>query len=103
MECALSLQQKLAETVACLFGIPCYYFKVDGVKSSEGITFKEYCLKSVTSVKQIKLMVKDGTMPSSNREFADFGLDFNTDWETEITKVMFPNAFGNDVQPTEVT
>lgn len=101
MECAISLQQNLAETVACMFGIPCYYFKVDGVKQSEDITFKEYCLKSVSSVKEIKLMIKEGTMPSSRPEFADFGLDFNTDWETEITKGMFANAFGSNVQPTE--
>lgn len=101
MECAIALQQQLSETVACLFGIPIYYFKVSGVKDSADITFKEYALKHVTSVKQIKMVIKDGQMPSSKPEFADFGLDWQTDWEVEITKGMFATAFGTTEQPTE--
>lgn len=101
MECAIKLQQQLSETVACMFGIPVYYFKVSGVKDSADITFKEYALKSVTSVKQIKIVVKDGQMPSSKPEFSDFGLDWQSDWEVEVTKNMFGAAFGTTEQPTE--
>lgn len=101
MECAIALQQQLTETVACMFGIPCYYFKVSGVVDSADITFKEYALKSVSSVKQIKILVNDGQMPSSKPEFNDFGLDWEADWETEIAKGMFATAFGNNAQPTE--
>lgn len=101
MDCAVSLQQQLTETVSCMFGIPCYYFKVSGNKDSADITFKEYALKSVIAVKQIKLIIPDGTMPSSKPEFADFGLDWQTDFNTEISKGMFASAFGNKAQPTE--
>lgn len=101
MDCAIKLQQQLSETVACMFGIPIYYFKVSGVKDSADITFKEYALKHVTSVKQIKMVIKDGQMPSSKPEFNDFGIDWQSDWEVEITKGMFATAFGNTEQPTE--
>lgn len=101
MDCAIKLQQQLAETVACMFGIPIYYFKVSGVKDSADITFKEYALKHVTSIKQIKIVIKDGQMPSSKPDFNDFGIDWQSDWEVEITKGMFATAFGNTEQPTE--
>lgn len=101
MDCAIGLQQQLSETVACMFGIPIYYFKVSGVKDSADITFKEYALKSVTSVKQIKMVIKDGAMPSSKPDFNDFGIDWQSDWEVEITKGMFATAFGTTEQPTE--
>lgn len=101
MECAVKLQQQLSETVACMFGIPVYYFKVSGVKDSADITFKEYALKSVTALKQIKMVVKDGAMPSSKPDWGDFGIDWQSDWEVEITKGMFATAFGQAEQPTE--
>ena len=101
IDCAIKLQQALSDTVACMIGIPIYYFKVNGVRESADITFKEYALKSVSSVKQIKLIVQDGQMPSSKPEFMDIGLDWQTDWETEISKSMFATAFGQIAQPTE--
>ena len=101
MDCAVKLQQQLTETAACMFGIPVYYFKVSGDAGSADLTFKEYALKSVTAVKQIKMFVKDGQMPSSKPEFADIGLSWQTDWEVEVPKGMFATAFGNTEQPTE--
>ena len=89
IDCSVSLYQQLNESVASISGIPIYYFKVNGVKESADMTFKEYALKSVSSIKQIKLIVSDGQMPSSKPEFADFGLDWQTDWEVEISKSMF--------------
>lgn len=101
MECALSLQQYLTDSVTCIVGIPIYYFKLSGNKGSKDLTFKEYALMDVESVKQIKLVVPDGQMPSSKPEFTDFGLDWQADWETEVSKSMFATAFGNNAQPTE--
>ena len=98
---AVQLQQALSDSVACMVGIPIYYFKTDGVKGAADLTFKEYALNSVTAVKQIKLIIQDGQMPSSKPEFADIGLDWQTDWETEISKSMFATAFGQTAQPTE--
>ena len=101
MDCAISLQQQLTETVACVIGIPCYYFKLSPDAGSKDITFKEYALMNVESVKQIKIIIADNQMPSSKPEFNDWGLDWQTDWETEISKGMFATAFGNNAQPTE--
>lgn len=101
IDCSISLYQQLNESIASISGIPIYYFKVNGVKESADMTFKEYALKSVSSIKQIKLIVSDGQMPSSKPEFAEFGLDWQTDWEVEISKGMFATAFGNTAQPTE--
>jgi len=101
MDCAIQLYQNLSNTVACITGIPIYYFKLTPNKGSKDITFKEYALMNVESVKQIKLIVQDGQMPSSRPEFNDWGLDFNSDWVTEISKSMFATAFGMTAQPIE--
>lgn len=101
MDCAISLQQYLTETVSCMFGVQIYYFKLTPETKSKDITFKEYTLMNVDSVKQIKMIVTDGVMPSSKPEFSDFGLDWQTDWETEITKNTFATAFGVTAQPQE--
>jgi len=101
MDCAIGLYQNLSNTVACITGIPIYYFKLSPNVGSKDITFKEYTLMDVAAVKQIKLVVKDGQMPSSKPEFSDWGLDWQTDWETEISKQMFATAFGPTAQPME--
>lgn len=101
MDCAISLQQQLVESVACVIGVPCYYFKLNGDINSKDITFKEYALMNVEAVKQIKLIIADNQMPSSKPEFSEWGLDWQSDWETEISKGMFATAFGNTAQPTE--
>lgn len=98
---AVNLQTQLTETVSCLFGIPIYYFKLKPDSGSQDLTFKEYALMNVDQVKQIKLIITDGQMPSSKPEFADFALEFQTDWETEISKVTFATAFGINAQPME--
>ena len=99
LDCALQLQQQLSDSVVCMFGIPVYYFKCDPNVDSADYTFKEYVLRNVTSVKQIKLMIKDGAMPSSNPKLTEFDFDWETDWETEISKTQFANAFGDKAIP----
>lgn len=101
MEGALALQQNLADTVTEIVGIPIYYFKLSPNAGSKDITFKEYALMDVEAVKQIKMVIQDGTMPSSKPEFAEWGLEFQNDWEPEISKSSFGTAFGNTAQPME--
>ena len=101
IEGALQLQQSLSDQVSCTVGIPIYYFKASGKEGSADMTFKEYALKSIESVKQIKMVVGDGQMPSSKPEFSELGLDWQTDWQTEIPKSMFATAFGQTAQPME--
>ena len=101
MDCAIGLQQQMVENVACMFGIPIYYFKLSPEATSGDITFKEYTLMNVADVKQIKMIVTDNQMPSSKPEFNDWGLDWQTDWENEISKGMFATAFGPNAQPME--
>lgn len=99
LDCALQLQQQLADSVACMFGIPIYYFRCDPQPDTADYTFKEYVLHNVTDVKQLKLVVKDGAMPSSNPKLTEFDFDWETDWETEISKTQFATAFGDKVFP----
>ena len=101
LDAALELQQQLTENVSSIVGIPIYYFKLAPNVGSKDITFKEYTLMDVESVKQIKLVIADGQMPSSRPEFAEWGMDFQNDWETEITKQSFATAFGINAQPME--
>ena len=99
LDCALQLQQQLSDSIVCMFGIPIYYFKCEPKHESADYTFKEYVLHNVKSVKQIKLMIKDGAMPSSNPKLTEFDFDWETDWETEISKTQFANAFGDNIIP----
>jgi hypothetical protein len=99
LNCAIQLQQQLADSIVCMFGIPVYYFRVEPNRSTADYTFKEYVLHSVTDVKQIKLMIKDGAMPSSNPKLTEFDFDWETDWETEISKTQFATAFGDEAYP----
>jgi hypothetical protein len=100
-EYAMGLYQQLTETVNSVVGIPIYYFKLAPNVGSKDITFKEYTLMDVDAVKQIKLIVNENQMPSSKPEFSEWGFDFSTDWETEISKTMFASAFGINAQPME--
>lgn len=99
LDCALLLQQQLADSVICMLGIPIYYFKVSPIESSVDYTFKEFSLHNVESVKQLKLMIPDGQMPSSNPKLNEFDFDWEIDWETEISKTQFAKAFGDNAFP----
>ena len=99
LDCALLLQQQLADSVACMFGIPVYYFRCEPKRETVDYTFKEYVLHDVVSVKQIKLVIKDGAMPSSNPKLTEFDFDWETDWETEVSKTHFATAFGDNAFP----
>lgn len=100
LDCAIQLQQQLSDSIVCMLGIPIYYFKVMPNVSSKDYTFKEYVLYNVQSVKQIKLIIPDGQMPSSNPKLTEFDFEWETDWETEISKTQFAKAFGDNVEPT---
>lgn len=100
-ENAVSLYQQLAESVSQVVGIPCWYIKLSPDPNSKDITFKEYTLMNVDKVKNIKIVIQDNVMPSSKPEFNEWGLDWQTDWEVEITKGQFATAFGPTAQPME--
>lgn len=99
LDCALQLQQQLADSVVCMFGIPIYYFRTNPVEGATDYTFKEHYLHNVIDVKQLKLMIPDGQMPSSNPKLTEFDFDWEVDWETEISKTQFAKAFGDDAYP----
>lgn len=99
LDCAILLQQQLSDQVICMLGIPIYYFRVDPIESSRDIVFKEYTMHNVVSVKQIKLMLQDGVLPSSNHKLTEFDFDWEIDWEVEISKTQFYTAFGDSAFP----
>ena len=99
LDCALLLQQQISDTIVCMFGIPCYYFRCDPVEASADFTFKEFVMHNVVACKQIKLMIEDGEMPSSNPKLNELDFEWETDWETEISKTQFAQAFGDKSIP----
>lgn len=101
MECALQLQQQLTDSTICMLGIPIYYIKVTPNVETADYTFKEFTLHGVESIKQMKLIVPDGTMPSSNPRLTDFDFDWEIDWETELSKSHFSTAFGEGSFPKQ--
>lgn len=100
-ENAVSLYQQLSENVSQLVGIPSYYIKLKPNAGGKDLTFKEYALMNVDAIKIVKIIIQDNEMPSSKPEFGDFGLDWQTDWEVDVTKGSFATAFGNEAQPME--
>lgn len=100
-DCAMMMQQHLADMVVCMIGIPILYFKVDPNVDTKSYTFKEYVMHSVTDVKQIKMMIPDGQMPSSRPSIGEWDMDFETDWETELSKTQFSTAFGPTAFPKQ--
>lgn len=100
-DCALMMQQQLSDTVICMVGIPVFYFKVDPDVDTKSYTFKEYTLHAVQSVKQIKMIVTDGNMPSSKPTISEWDMDFETDWDTELSKTQFATAFGVTAFPKQ--
>lgn len=101
LDCALLLQQQMADSVICMFGIPVYYIKTNPDKESVDYTFKEWNLHNVVDIKQLKLMIPDGQMPSSNPKLTDFDFDWEVDWETEMSKNQFAKAFGDTAYPKQ--
>lgn len=99
LDCALLLQEQLADSIICMFGIPVYYFKTEPREETADYTFKEFVLHDVIAVKQLKLMISDGQMPSSNPKLTDFDFDWEVDWETELSKSQFAAAFGDNAFP----
>lgn len=99
LDCALLLQQQLADSVICMLGIPIYYFKTEPIENTVDYTFKEFKLKNVTDVKQIKLMITDGELPSSASTLSGFDFDWDSDWVTQISKNHFATAFGDNAFP----
>jgi len=101
LDCALYMQQQLSDYIACMIGIPCYYFRVLPDQDTSDLTFKEYVLHNVEDVKYIKLVTQDGEMPSSRPMMTDFDFDWDTDWEVEVGKSMFAQAFGDTAFPKQ--
>ena len=101
LDCALELQQQLSDSIVCMFGIPIYYLRVTPNPESVDYTFKEWTLHNVVDIKQLKLMIPDGQMPSSNPKLTDFDFDWEVDWETELSKSQFAKAFGDTAFPKQ--
>lgn len=99
MDCALLLQKQLADQVVCIFGIPIYYVVVDPDADSADYTFKEYVLHGVKDIKQIKLMLEDGRLPSSNPTLGELDFTWESDWGVELSKTQFGKAFGDTAFP----
>lgn len=101
LDCALLLQQQMSDAVICMLGLPIYYFRVTPDQTSADFNFKEYVFHNVSSVKYIKMMIPDGTLPSSKPVFTEFDFEWENDWEVELSKTQFAQAFGDTVFPKQ--
>ena len=99
LDCALELYKQTSNSIACMFGLPAYYFRVVPRSETVDYTFKEFVLHDVETVKQIKIIIPDGQMPSSNPKFTEFDFDWESPWEVEISKDHFAQAFGDTAFP----
>lgn len=99
LDCALMLQQQMSDSVVCMFGIPVYYIRINPQEGATDYTFKEHFLHYVEDIKQLKLMIEDGAMPSSNPKLNEFDFDWEVDWSTELSKTQFCRAFGDNAYP----
>lgn len=101
LDCALQFQQQIADAIVCMIGIPVYYFRVSPEETSKDYTFKEFALHNVVACKQLKLLIPDGQMPSSNPQLQELDFSWQADWETELSKTQFATAFGDTVIPKQ--
>lgn len=100
LECAVNLQNQLADSVICLTGIPIYYYKVEPNVDTKDINFKEYLTHKVDSMKYIKMVSEDGELPSTNPTMVEnFDFDFAETWKVEVSKRTFATAFGDTAFP----
>lgn len=101
LDCALNLQNQINDTIINFLGIAIYYFRVSPDMSSKDLTFKEFALHNVVDVKTIKLLAPDGNMPSSKPQMTEFDFDWVNDWDVEVSKTSFAQAFGDTVFPKQ--
>lgn len=99
LDCAIQLQQQMADSIICMLGIPIYYIRIQPDANTADFTFKEYVLHNVDSIKKAKLMIQDGAMPSSNPKLTEFDFEWESDWETELSKTQFASLFGDTAFP----
>ena len=101
LDCALQMYTQMSDLICCMIGIPVYYFRVLPDKNTADYTFKEYVLHNVIDMKYLKLVVPDGTMPSSKPQMTEFDFDWEVDWEVEMSKSAFAKAFGDTAFPKQ--
>jgi len=101
LDCALQMYIQMSDLICCMVGIPIYYFRVLPDKDTKDLTFKEYVLHNVVDMKNLKMVLQDGTMPSSKPQMTEFDFDWETDWEVEISKTAFAKAFGDTAFPKQ--
>ncbi len=101
LSCALLMQKQLSDSIICMFGIPCYYFRTVSDAGDFDYNFKEYVLHHVDSVKHIHLMLNEGQLPSSKPKLSDFDFEYDLDWDVEVGKTEFATAFGDTAYPVQ--
>lgn len=101
LDCALQMYIQMSDLICCMVGIPIYYFRVLPDKETADLTFKEYVLHNVVDMKNLKMVLQDGQMPSSKPQMTEFDFDWETDWEVEISKTAFAKAFGDTAFPKQ--
>lgn len=88
------LYEKIAEATAAMTSWYAYYFQVKQDEKSRDIILHEYTLHDVVNAKMIPIIIPDNTFPSEEIQYSSFDMGFAEDFEIQIMKSAFENAFG---------
>lgn len=97
IDCSLNWRVNIAEEMMCRMGIDAVYFFTS--PKGKDVTLKEYTIHEVSEVKNIKLILQDGELPSSNYSLNELDFQFQPDWNVEMSKSSFAAAFGESAMP----
>jgi hypothetical protein len=96
---ANNMYNQLSSLVNTIFGHCVKYYKIDPNLNTRDVVFGEYSLHSVTSVKEIKIMVPDNEFPTEEIQYNSIdGMGFEG-FEIHMLYDTFHNAFGAKTMP----
>lgn len=100
-ECIIDLHKKISMSVSNIFGLKVTYFKVNPKVESMSAVFKQYKLRNVTDIKELKVLPPNNNIPLNRTVYHDvsWGLGFEETMALDIVKEEFHNVFGDDQQP----
>ena len=93
-----SIYKELTELSANIWGHTVKYFRVEPDQRSRDVILMEYSLYNVVEQGQLKIMVPDNEMPTTQFSYDIFGMGFE-DFEVHLTKGQFEQAFGIGPKP----
>jgi hypothetical protein len=93
------LYENMANATGAMISWNVYYFQVKQSEKSRDIILHEYTLHNVVSAKMLPIIVPNNEFPSEEIQYSSFDMGFSEDFEIQIMKNAFENAFGITERP----